>query len=63
MYGAMQYGFTPTQMITSVELLLEWHNNFPVTNREIYRNNTAYTLQGNRNPFIDHPEYGDLIWG
>ena len=26
------------------------------------RNNVIYTYQENRNPFIDHPEYVDLIW-
>ena len=29
---------------------------------EINRNNVIYTYQLNRNPFIDHPEYADLIW-
>ncbi len=41
----------------------EWHTNDPVSQREIDRNNAAYTYQGNRNPFIDHPEYVALIWG
>jgi len=41
----------------------EWHTNDPVSPREIDRNNAAYTYQGNRNPFIDHPEYVALIWG
>lgn len=41
----------------------EWHTNDPVSQREIVRNNAAYTYQGNRNPFIDHPEYVALIWG
>lgn len=33
---------------------------------EQYRNKAIYTrsgLQGNRNPFIDHPEYACRIWG
>jgi len=29
---------------------------------EINRNNVIYSYQKNRNPFIDHPEYVDLIW-
>lgn len=44
-------------------VLKEWHTNDPVSQREIDRNNAAYTYQGNRNPFIDHPEYVALIWG
>lgn len=41
----------------------EWHTNDPVSQREIDRNNAAYKYQGNRNPFIDHPEYVAIIWG
>jgi endonuclease I len=44
-------------------VLKEWHTNDPVSQREIDRNNAAYTYQGNRNPFIDHPEYVALVWG
>jgi len=43
-------------------VLLQWHLQDPVSEREIVRNNAIYTFQGNRNPFIDHPEYACLIW-
>lgn len=43
--------------------MLKWHLENPVTNREIYRNNTVHTLQKNRNPFIDKPQYACAIWG
>ena len=46
-----------------LEVLKQWHTQDPVSQREIDRNNAAYTYQRNRNPFIDHPEYVDLIWG
>ena len=46
-----------------LQLLYKWHNDDPVSDREIKRNNEAYNFQGNRNPFIDYPEYVDLIWG
>lgn len=46
-----------------IELLLTWHANDPVSQKEIERNNAIYTLQNNRNPFIDHPEFAELIWG
>lgn len=36
--------------------LLKWNLKYPVNQREINRNNGAEYLQGNRNPFIDHPE-------
>ncbi len=45
-----------------IQMLLQWHNQDPVSPREIARNNNVYTVQGNRNPFIDHPEWADLIW-
>lgn len=46
----------------SKALLLKWHNQDPVSNSERVRNEVAYGYQGNRNPFIDHPEYADIIF-
>jgi hypothetical protein len=34
-----------------------------VSEKEIERNDAVYAYQGNRNPFIDHPELADFIWG
>ncbi|MGA9212790.1 endonuclease [Kaistella sp.] len=45
-----------------VAMLLKWHNQDPVSASEIARNNAVYGLQKNRNPFIDHPEWVNLIW-
>jgi len=45
-----------------LDVLLKWHHQDPVSQREIDRNNAAYNYQGNRNPFIDHPEWVDTIW-
>ncbi|HDR67990.1 MAG TPA: hypothetical protein ENN61_02940, partial [Bacteroidaceae bacterium] len=43
--------------------LLVWHNLDPPDAFEIRRNNRIYeAYQGNRNPFIDHPEFAELIW-
>lgn len=46
-----------------LNVLLSWHNQDPVSQAEIKRNNASYTYQGNRNPFIDNPNYVNLIWG
>lgn len=46
----------------AVDMLLNWHDLDPVSQKELDRNEAIYVLQGNRNPFIDHPEYVDLIW-
>jgi uncharacterized protein len=51
---------TPTHGKKSV--LLEWHKQDPVDAFEMNRNNKIQAIQGNRNPFIDHPEWADLIW-
>ena len=44
--------------------LLQWHSEDTVDSWEINRNNIVYNdYQQNRNPFIDHPEYANSIWG
>ena len=45
-----------------LDLLLQWHYNDPVSQREIDRNTACYNYQGNANPFIDHPEWVSVIW-
>ncbi|WP_250458494.1 endonuclease [Microbulbifer litoralis] len=47
----------------ALQLLIDWHNADPVSQWESDRNEAAYSFQGNRNPFIDHPEYVESIWG
>ena len=46
-----------------LKTLLEWHIADPVDDYERRRNDRVYEVQGNRNPFIDHPEYANLIYG
>ena len=45
-----------------INLLLKWANQDPVSQKEIDRNNAIYARQKNRNPFIDHPEWVNMIW-
>jgi endonuclease I len=46
-----------------ISVLLDWHEEDPVDSREIRRNNIIFEqYQGNRNPFIDHPEWAEMIW-
>ena len=53
-YGLTAYG---------VALLMKWHREDPVSQKEIDRNNGIQETQGNRNPFIDYPYLAEYIWG
>ena len=50
-------------MMGKLSDMIKWNINYPVMEREQRRNEGAEYLQGNRNPFIDHPEYACKIWG
>ncbi|MBO5711539.1 MAG: endonuclease, partial [Acholeplasmatales bacterium] len=43
--------------LCDLAMLIKWHYEDPVDETDIARNNVVYGIQGNRNPFIDHPEY------
>lgn len=47
----------------ALNLLLKWHRQDPVSDKEIKRNDAVAKSQSNRNPFIDHPELVEYIWG
>lgn len=53
----------PTLNAYGQSLLLKWHRQDPVSQKEIDRNNAVYSFQGNRNPFIDYPNMVEYIWG
>jgi len=42
--------------------LLLWHQQDPVDNDERNRNDVVWTYQGNRNPWVDHPEWVDCVY-
>ena len=44
-------------------LLKQWHELDPVSQKEQDRNQAAFEYQGNRNPFVDNPQWVDEIWG
>jgi endonuclease I len=46
-----------------ISVLIRWHHEDPVDDFERNRNEVIYSYQGNRNPFIDYPEFADMIWG
>lgn len=53
-YGLTTYG---------INLLMKWHRQDPVSQKEINRNNGIQATQGNRNPFIDYPCLAEYLWG
>ena len=53
-FGLTKYG---------VALLMKWHRQDPVSQKEVDRNNGIQETQGNRNPFIDYPYLAEYIWG
>lgn len=63
-YNYAMFNNTSNQVFTTAFLnqLLAWHNQDPVSAREIARNNAIYARQNNRNPFIDNPNYVTEIW-
>lgn len=64
-FGTLNYThiITASNEAAAKKLLLEWNKSDPVDEIETKRNEAVYGIQKNRNPFIDHPEYADAIWG
>ncbi len=56
--GTAERAFEPAY----IAMLLQWHNQDPVSPRETDRNNAVYAIQNNRNPFIDNPQWVNAIW-
>ncbi len=54
----------PNPEMGKLSTLLQWNAQDPPDDFERHRNNIIYTdYQHNRNPYIDHPEYIQKIWG
>jgi endonuclease I len=66
MYMSLRWDLNPigsTGSFQSINLMLQWHTEDPVDAFEMQRNDGIYQYQGNRNPFIDHPELAFIKWG
>ena len=53
--------YTGDNELGVLRTLIKWHEEDPVDQYEIDRHEKAYGYQGNRNPFIDHPEWVCVI--
>ncbi|RTY97350.1 T9SS type A sorting domain-containing protein [Flavobacterium sp. RSP49] len=63
-YNYPMFNNSTSKVFTTAFLnqLLAWHNQDPVSAREIARNNAIYARQNNRNPYIDNPSYVASVW-
>jgi endonuclease I len=52
----------PSVDIDYLRLMLRWHAQDPVSQKEIDRNNGGYTFQANRNPYVDSPQFVNRVW-
>lgn len=59
----MENNSYPTLKPWAINLLLQWHRQDPVSEKELTRVEKVYAIQQNRNPFIDYPELVEYIWG
>lgn len=59
----LQQNTYPTLKPWAIDLLLKWHREDPVSDKETSRNDAVYSIQNNRNPFIDYPQLAEYIWG
>jgi len=54
---------TGCNCIGRLSVLRRWHEMDPVDERERLRNERAFSIQHNRNPFIDNPDWVEDIYG
>lgn len=59
----LQQGSYPTLQKWAYTLYLEWARTDVVDAQEVKRNDAVYSIQGNRNPFVDFPNLMEYIWG
>lgn len=60
---SLKNGVGGNQQMGDLATLLKWHEEDPVDDYEMHRNNVIFEWQNNRNPFIDHPDLANYIWG
>jgi|TARA_B110000046_G_scaffold116715_1_gene123721 endonuclease I len=61
LYFGVRYGDYSGHLAGQESLLRSWVNQFPVSSKDIKRNNDIFSLQKNRNPFVDYPQFLERI--
>jgi endonuclease I len=60
-YFLLRYPAQRPYSEAAIATLLEWHGSEPLSEYERHRNAAIFERQGNRNPFIDHPDWAPRI--
>lgn len=63
--GSIIFTFDTINDFTAMgrSLLMKWHRNDVVSDKEHIRNDGVQSFQGNRNPFVDIPQLAEYFWG
>ncbi|NVK29108.1 MAG: endonuclease [Flavobacteriia bacterium] len=61
MYFVIRYQDYTNFFAPQEAILRQWHEQFQPSAFEIGRNNDIYSIQNNRNPFVDYPQFADRI--
>ena len=63
LYFHTRYGDSLSQGgVNMLSTMIAWHYADPPDAAEVTRNNNLHSFQGNRNPFVDRPEFVNRIW-
>ncbi len=58
----VDYTGTSGEHLGKLSTLIQWNRLDPPDDYERHRNDVIFSIQHNRNPFIDHPEFADRIY-
>lgn len=62
LYFMTMYDDVKLEQVSDLATLKKWHAAYPPSQFEKIRNDRVNLSQGNRNPYIDHPEYVDMVF-
>ncbi len=62
-WGNVKYMWGKSGVMENVQILLRWMQEDPVDTWEMGRNDAVQSITGNRNVFVDFPEYAFLLFG